>query len=113
MQARNNTAQRAPISRRLVNLGPTAVIDTGEVVVSITSEPSTAVDDDCLTQFDMSIEDFDYIVLRSKTHFRAFFEPVAAEILIVDTPDWGPADLKTLPFRHVPVDRVYPFSERQ
>ena len=46
--------------------------------MSITSEPSTAVDDDCLTQFDMSIEDFDYIVLRSKTHFRAFFEPVAA-----------------------------------
>lgn len=98
---------------RLVNLGPTAVIDTGEVVVSITSEPSTAVDDDCLTQFGMSIDDFDYIVLRSKTHFRAFFESVAAEILIVDTPDWGPADLKTLPFRHVPVDRVYPFSEGQ
>jgi microcystin degradation protein MlrC len=95
---------------RLVNLGPTAVIDTGEVVLSITSEPSTAVDDDCLTQFGMGIDDFDYIVLRSKTHFRAFFEPVAAEILIVDTPDWGPADLKTLPFRHVPVDRVYPFS---
>lgn len=95
---------------RLVNLGPTAVIDTGEAVVSVTSEASTAVDDDCLTQFGMSIDEFDYIVLRSKTHFRAFFEPVAAEILIVDTPDWGPADLKTLPYRHVPVDRIYPFS---
>jgi microcystin degradation protein MlrC len=97
---------------RLVNLGPTAVIDTGEVVLSITSEPSTAVDDDCLTQFGMSLGDFDYIVLRSKTHFRAFFEPVAAEILIIDTPDWGPADLRTLPYRHVPVDRIYPFSKK-
>jgi microcystin degradation protein MlrC len=96
---------------RLVDLGPTAIVDTGGVVVSITSTPSTAVDDDCLTQFGLSIDDFDYIVLRSKTHFRAFFEGVAAEILIVDTPDWGPADLTTLPFHNIAVDRVYPFSE--
>src|SRR3546814_6040600 len=25
---------------------------------------------------------------------------LAAEIVIVDTPDWGPADLTTLPYRH-------------
>lgn len=96
---------------RLVDLGPTAVIDTGEVVVSVTSSPSTAVDDDCLKQFGLSIEEFDYIVLRSKTHFRAFFESVAAEILIVDTPDWGPADLTTLPYRNVARDFIYPFTE--
>lgn len=96
---------------RLVDLGETAVIDTGSAVVSITSVASTAVDDDCLMQFGQSLNQFDIIVLRSKTHFRAFFEPVSADILIVDTPDWGPADLTTLPYRHVPLDRVYPFAE--
>ncbi|WP_031250107.1 M81 family metallopeptidase [Mesorhizobium sp. LNHC221B00] len=94
-----------------VELGVTAVIDTGSVIVSLTSLPTTAVDDDCLTQFGRTLDDFDYVVLRSKTHFRAFFEPAAAAILIVDTPDWGPADLHILPYKRVPLDRVYPFVE--
>jgi microcystin degradation protein MlrC len=96
---------------RLVELGETAVIDTGSAVISLTSVASTAIDDDCLTQFGQRLDQFDIIVLRSKTHFRAFFEPVSADILIVDTPDWGPADLTTLPYRYVPIDRVYPFAE--
>ncbi|MDS1138887.1 M81 family metallopeptidase [Pusillimonas sp. SM2304] len=95
---------------RIVQLGNVAVIDTGKAMVSLTSLPSTAVDDDCLRQFGRSLDEFDYIVLRSKTHFRAFFEPVSADILIIDTPDWGPADLTLLPYRHVPVDTIYPFN---
>jgi microcystin degradation protein MlrC len=97
---------------RTVDLGLTAVVQAGHVTVSITSVPSTAVDEDCLKQFGKSIEDYDYIVLRSKTHFRAFFEPISAGILIVDTPDWGPAELRTLPYRHVPTARTYPFVEK-
>jgi microcystin degradation protein MlrC len=79
-------------------------------MVSLTSLPSTAVDDDCLTQFGRALNEFDYVVLRSKTHFRAYFEPVSAEILIVDTPDWGPADLTLLPYQRVPLDTTYPFN---
>lgn len=77
---------------------------------SLTSLPSTAVDDDCLTRIGRSLDDFDYVVLRSKTYFRAFFEPASAAILIVDTPDWGPADLTLLPYRHVPRAHTYPFD---
>lgn len=98
---------------RTVELGNVAVIDTGAVVVSLTSLPSTAIDDDCLKQLGQTLDEFDYIVLRSKTHFRAFFEPVAADILIVDTPDWGPADLKLLSYRHVPVNDIYPFNQKE
>ena len=50
-------------------------------------------------------------MLRSKTHFRAVYEPLAEAILIVDTPDWGPADLTTLPYRQVPVERTFPFNK--
>ncbi|MCC7427735.1 MAG: M81 family metallopeptidase [Alphaproteobacteria bacterium] len=103
-----------PMGRgNLVKLGPTAVIDTGDVVVWLTSTQRTAIDEDCFIQFGMKAGDFGIIVLRSKTHFRAVYEPIAEEILIVDTPDWGPADLSTLPYRHVRTDRVFPFTDRK
>jgi len=105
-------ATTGPVGRgRLVDLGPSAVIDVGRIVVSLTSHPHTAIDEDCFTQFGFRAADFPIIVLRSKTHFRAVYEPLAEEILIVDTPDWGPADLTSLPYRHVPRDRVFPFAD--
>jgi microcystin degradation protein MlrC len=97
---------------RLVNLGDVVVIDTGFAVISISSRPYVAVSDDCFTEFGMAASDFDYILLRSKTHFRAVYEPLAAAIVIIDTPDWGPADLSTLDYAHVPRERTYPFSEK-
>jgi microcystin degradation protein MlrC len=95
-----------------VRLGLCAVIDVDGVVVTITSRASTAIDLDPFIQFGLRIEDFDIVVLRSKTHFRAAYEPVTEDILIVDTPDWGPADLTSLPYRNVPVDTIFPFSNR-
>jgi microcystin degradation protein MlrC len=93
-----------------IRLGPTAVIDTGDIVVSLVSRYVFAIDLDPFTQFGLDVMDFDIVLLRSKTHFRAVYEPIAEAILIVDTPDWGPADLTTLPYRNArpglfPLDR--------
>jgi microcystin degradation protein MlrC len=93
-----------------INLGPTAVIDTGEIVISLVSRYVFAIDLDPFTQFGFDANDFDIVLLRSKTHFRAVYEPIAEAILIVDTPDWGPADLTTLPYKNArpglfPLDR--------
>lgn len=93
-----------------IRLGPTAMIDTGDVVVSIVSRYVFAIDLDPFTQFGYDINDFDIVLLRSKTHFRAVYEDIAEEIIVVDTPDWGPADLTTLPYRNAraglfPLDR--------
>ena len=84
-----------------IDLGLTAVLECPGVTVWLTSNATSAIDLDCFVQFGLRADDFDLIVLRSKTHFRAAFERVAAEILIVDTPDWGAADLTTLPYRNV------------
>ncbi|UCH73458.1 MAG: M81 family metallopeptidase [Rhodospirillales bacterium] len=86
---------------RRIDLGPAALIDASGILVSLTSRPTTAIDEDPFTQFGLAARDFDIIVLRSKTHFRAVYEKLAREILVVDTPDWGPADLTKLPFRRV------------
>jgi len=95
---------------RLVQLGLTAVLDVGGLMLSIVSRPTLTVDEDPFVQFGMRTQDFGIIVLRSKTHFRAAYEPIADSILIVDTPDWGPADLTTLPYRHVDRSRMFPLS---
>lgn len=71
----------------------------------------SAVNGDPFYIFDQKPEDFDIIVLRSKTHFRSFYEPIAREILIVDTPDYGPADLNLQPFHILDTSRVFPFNE--
>ena len=92
------------------DLGPVAVIDAGGVVISVTTNQTTAIDRAPFEQFGLKPEDFAIIVLRSKTHFRAVYEPLSEAILIVDTPDWGPADLTTLPYRQVPTNHTYPFT---
>lgn len=93
-----------------IRLGPTALIDTGDIVISLVSRYVFAIDLDPFKQFGLDVMDFDIVLLRSKTHFRAVYQDIAEEILIVDTPDWGPADLTTLPYRNVrpglfPLDR--------
>ncbi|MBT5193950.1 MAG: M81 family metallopeptidase [Rhodospirillaceae bacterium] len=92
-----------------VDLGLSAVIDNGRIAVIVTTHSVSAVDTDPFTQCGLDIEEFDIIALRSKTHFRAAYEPIAGAILIVETPDWGPADLIGLPYRNVPPG-VYPIT---
>ena len=92
-----------------IDLGDAAVIDNGDIAVIVTSESVTAVDTDPFTQCGLDIDEFDIIALRSKTHFRAAYEPIAGEILIVETPDWGPADLSGLPYRYAPPG-IYPIT---
>lgn len=86
---------------RPIELGAVAVLKIRNVVVIVTSLSVTAIDEDCFIQFDFSLEDFDVVILRSKTHFRAVYEEKTT-ILMVDTPDWGTANLSTLPYRKIP-----------
>jgi microcystin degradation protein MlrC len=94
---------------RRIDLGATALIDTGGVLVSLTSNPVAAIDADPFVQFGLDPGDFDIILLRSKTHFRTIYGDIAEAIVIIDTHDWGPADLTTLPYRNVPAG-VFPIT---
>ncbi|MDA0662849.1 MAG: M81 family metallopeptidase [Proteobacteria bacterium] len=86
---------------RDIDLGLAAVIEADGITVILTEHTTPAIDLDPFIQFGLDAADFDIIVLRSKTHFRAVYEAFSAEIIIIDTPDWGPADLTTLPYRNV------------
>lgn len=91
-------------------LGTSAVLDLGGgIMVSLISVQWSAIDRDPFDQFGLKPEDFDVILLRSKTHFRHIYTPLCEDILIVDTPDWGPADVTALPYEFA--DRTsFPFE---
>lgn len=92
-----------------IDLGDAALLEVEGVLVSVVSAQWSAIDLDCFSQFGLDPADFDVILLRSKTHFRELYEPMCAEIVIIDTPDWGPAELSNLPYEHLPAG-VYPIS---
>lgn len=98
-----------------VDLGMTALIRIGGVTVSLVSAFAFGVDEDAFTVFGQDPRDYAIIVLRSKTHFRQVYEELSEKIVIVDTPDYGPADLLKIPYVQIDRSRVYPFnaSDRQ
>lgn len=96
---------------RRIDLGASALLRIGSVTVSVISVCTSAIDLDALEQFGVDFAAQDIVLLRSKTHFRAVYEPLAAAIVIVDTPDWGTADLTRLPYRHAP-SQIFPLARR-
>jgi len=94
---------------RRIDLGTSALLRFGRVTVSVVSNSTSAIDLDALEQFGIDFAAQDIVLLRSKTHFRAVYEPLAAAIVIVDTADWGPAELTTLPYCHAP-QAIFPLQ---
>lgn len=94
-----------------VDLGLTALIQIGAIRVSVVSHFAFAVDGDPFFIFGEQPEDYDVILLRSKTHFRDYYEPMADRILVVDTPDLGPADVRLIPYRQLDTAKAYPWSD--
>ncbi len=59
------------------------------------------------------LSDLDIIVLKSRVHFRrGYYENgLAGEIIEVDAPGLGPADLSGIPYQNIPKD-LYPLSRK-
>jgi len=92
-----------------VKLGPTAILQVGGIWLQLVSRHRSLIDEDPLKQFGYDPRDFQVIVTKSKTHFRAVYEPLAEEIIIVDAPGQCPADLSVFQYRNVP-QGVYPIT---
>lgn len=94
-----------------IDLGPTAVIDVDGIWLQVTTYEASLIDEDPFIQCGCRPQDFDIIVTKSKTHFRAVYETLAAEIIIVDAPGQCPADLSEFEYRNVPPG-VYPIDRQ-
>ena len=80
--------------------------------VILTPELHQVTTPDILDDLGISYED-SIIAIKSRVHFRRGFVEtgVAGEVVVVDAPGIGPADLTELDYQHVPAE-LYPLSER-
>lgn len=91
-----------------VNLGTVAVLGLGgnnHIILSPTLHQ--VIDDAIFPAVGLRLEDLDIIAIKSRVHFRAFYNDVAGAIVQVDAPGLGPADLTQLTYRNLP-DDIYP-----
>ncbi|MDP2856903.1 MAG: MlrC C-terminal domain-containing protein, partial [Bacillota bacterium] len=91
--------------------GQTAVLDAGNGnYVILTALNHQCQDDAGFRSYGIDFDKLDIIVVKSRVHFRAYFEQVAGAIIEVDAPGLGPADLTVFDYMSVPGD-LYPVGK--
>ena len=82
-----------------IHLGPTALLRLDGVQVIVTTGKMQAADQSILRHVGIDPAACDVLALKSSVHFRADFQALAGEILIVASPGLVCTQLKTLPYR--------------
>jgi microcystin degradation protein MlrC len=89
-------------------LGLTAVISFGDNNhVIITPTLHQVLDDAIFPAVNLDLEDLDIVAIKSRVHFRAFYNENAGSIVVIDAPGLGPADLSQHDYKNIP-DDIYP-----
>ena len=87
---------------REMDLGASGIVQVDGVWLQLVSRHHSLIDDDPMKQFGYDPMGFDIIVTKSKTHFRAVYEELGEEIIIVDAPGQCPADLSHFDYKNAP-----------
>ncbi len=94
-----------------VNCGPSAVLNLDrDRYVVLTSMNHQVRDDQGFRAFGLDPDSLGILLIRSRVHFRAYYDDTAGAIVEVDAPGMGPADLSVLRFEKVPPD-VFPVGK--
>jgi microcystin degradation protein MlrC len=99
-----------------VDLGRIAVVQCDSVQVLITERAETPIDLNIFRRHGIEPTALQVIGLKGKGHFRAAFEPIAEQIVLVEGPGITGADLSRLNFKHVrrpiwPLDQDVSFEK--
>lgn len=86
----------------LLELGPTAVLRSGNVQIVVTSCKAQVMDRNQLRMAGVVPEDELVLVLKSSVHFRADFQPIAADVLVACAPGPMAAIPSALPWKNLP-----------
>jgi len=92
-----------------VRMGKTAVLDTGPVQIVISSGRSEPFDLGVFTHCGIDPRRKRYVLIKSRQHFRAGFEPIARHIVMCDGDGCTSSDLKLFTYRNRPRP-LYPFD---
>lgn len=84
------------------SMGPSVVLEVGQLRILISSRPVMTVDPELYRSHGIEPRRMKIVVVKSPNGFRAEYEPIAKGIFLVDTPGVSTANLRSLPFRRVP-----------
>ncbi len=94
-----------------MQLGPMALLRIGGTRVVVASRKQQAADQAMLRHLGVEPSAQKILALKSSVHFRADFQPIAGEILIVAAPGANPVDHRSFTYRHLrPGIRLMPLS---
>ena len=94
-----------------MELGPMARLAIGGVEVVVASKKVQAADQAMFRHVGIEPAEKRVLVLKSSVHFRADFQPIAAEVLVVAAPGANPIDHTTLPYKRLrPGIRLMPMG---
>ncbi len=82
-------------------LGRSAVLDTGPMEILVTSERHEPFDTGVFTHAGVDPAQKNYIVLKSRQHFRAGFEPILKKVVMVSGPGICSSDYSLFPWKNV------------
>ncbi|NUO85806.1 MAG: M81 family metallopeptidase [Cupriavidus sp.] len=84
-----------------LSLGRTVVLDVAGTLVVICEKPQEPFDTGVFTHAGIDLSRRKYILIKSRQHFRAGFEPIASEIVLVAGPGVCSSDYSQFPFRNL------------
>ena len=82
-------------------LGPMALLRSGGVRVAVSSKKVQAMDQEPFIHLGVDPRSERIVALKSSVHFRAHFEPIAEEVLVVESPGAMIVDPAKLPFKRL------------
>jgi len=80
--------------------------------VVITPTLHQVLDDAIFKAYGIDFNTLDIISLKSRVHFRAFYQEVAKKIIPIDTPGFGQANLRKLKYKNIS-SNIYPIGKKQ
>ena len=92
-----------------VHLGKTVVVYIGAAKIVVCEERWEPYDPGCFTHAGLDPYNCRYILLKSRQHFRAGFEELAADIILAAGPGVCSSDYAQFDFRHL-VRPIYPLD---
>ena len=82
----------------LLCLGANALLRRGNVWIVVCSCKIQCADRALFTHYGLDLNDFDVVAVKSSVHFRADFDAIAKETLVVVSPGAAHVDLASLPY---------------
>ncbi|MEZ4521523.1 MAG: M81 family metallopeptidase [Thermomicrobiales bacterium] len=83
------------------DLGKMARLVVNGVDVIVGSESHQTIDDELFRLHGIEVSRLKIAAIKSQNHFRAYFEPIAAEVIRCDSPGWTTSNLENFNYQRI------------